>query len=164
MADLRSMNETEGIGIAGIKNQPNGLPADCSATQPDESAQTSRQLAEIEQIAGGQRIEVSCEHVKSVLLTRDACQQRTQLDDAMPFGPRRVQRAQVQAEDSQLARARIDLEKGMTRQPRMMPFKVTDRAAAHEGKRFSPGRRPLRHAGSCGELLDDGWDRRFLKD
>src|SRR5262245_33931311 len=136
MADLGCVSEAIRIGIAGIEDQTNGLPADGSAAQPDQGPQPPRQLSEVEHVARRQRVEVAGKQMKSVLVPREARQQIPQLDDAMPFSPRRVQRAQVQTEDPQISWPWIDLEKCMTRQPRVMPLEMPHRAAAHESKRL----------------------------
>lgn len=136
MADVCSVSDSKRVHITGIEDEPNRSPADCATAQPDERAEAMRQLAEIEQIAGGERVEIPRQNVEAVLVPRDAREKVAQLDRPMPFGPGRVQGAQVQSEDSKLAWAWIDLQKRVTRQPRMMPLKVAHRATAHEGERL----------------------------
>ena len=58
-----------------------------------------RKLPEVEQVAGRQRVEVAGEDVKAVLMPGDACEKRAELDHAVSLGPRRIERAEMHAED-----------------------------------------------------------------
>ena len=67
----------------------------------------------------------------------DRGQQRAQLVDAPPLGPRRVHGAQVHAEHAPRRPRRHDLEKGVARHARPVPRRVRDRHAAHEAERLA---------------------------
>src|SRR3954468_7067067 len=98
VTDIRAMEQAVAVEVPGVEHQLDGSPPDISAAEPDQRPQSVGQLAEVEQIAGRQRVEVSREEMKSLLMARDAGQERAQFDDAMPLRPGGVERAQMHAE------------------------------------------------------------------
>ena len=54
-----------GVHISGVENDLDGPPPDLAPAHPDERAQPSGQLAEVEQLARSQRVEVPREHMES---------------------------------------------------------------------------------------------------
>src|SRR4051812_32960731 len=126
VADLWSVQQPIGIGVIRIEHQLDGAPPDFAAAQPHQRAQAIRQLAKIKEISGRQRVEVAGQHVETVLMARNTRKKRPQLDHAMAFGPRRIQRAEVHAENPQLSGSRLDVEKSMPREPGMVPLERSD--------------------------------------
>ena len=122
-----------------------------------------RQDAEIEQLARGDRVEVSGKRVESMLLMRDRPKERAQLDDAPAFGPRREHRAQVHTEHAKRGSGGLDFEEGVSRPSRTVPFEVRDRDAAHECQRLIRHRCPMRHRCSRSQTLDHRGRDGFLE-
>src|SRR5262245_49170069 len=110
MADLGAVEKAIRVHIAGIEDKSNRSPPDRSTTQPDKSPKAAGQLTEIEHISGRQRIEIPSEKMEPVLMARDAREKRAQFGHPVPLGPRGVKGAQMQSEDSEFSRTRINLE------------------------------------------------------
>src|SRR3712207_6593689 len=96
---LGGVQGAERVDVPGVEDLLERAPTHLAATEPDECAQPVRERADVEQLAGSERIEVAGEHVKAVLVLPDAGQERAQLADAAPLGPRRVHGTEVHAED-----------------------------------------------------------------
>src|SRR4051812_2628962 len=88
VADVGTMEQSVDVDVTGIEHQLDCSPTDAAAAEPDQRPQSIGQLAEIEQIAWRQRVEVSGEEMKTLLMAGDAGKKRAQFDDAMPLRPR----------------------------------------------------------------------------
>ena len=67
-AAIVRVQPAERVDVAGVEHDLNRAPADAPAAQPDERAQARRQLAEVEHVAGRQRVEVAGEQVEAALV------------------------------------------------------------------------------------------------
>src|SRR5690349_21777179 len=98
-----------------------------------------------------------------MLMLSDRRQQRTQLEETAPLGPRRVHRAQMHAEDPQRLALRHDLDERVARQPRPMPLRVDDAGTAQVAERLTRERSRVGHASAGRERFDHVRPRRFLE-
>lgn len=163
-ARLFGLQRTEDITIARVEDDLNRAPSNPAAAQPHERLEAMGQLSNVEQFAGRERVEVTREHVESMLMSFDALEERTQFLYAAPFGPGRVNGAQVHAKDADSIPLGHHFQKCMTRQARAMPLSMNDRQTAHEGQGFTRTRTADLHAGAVSQPFDNGRPGRFLKD
>ena len=70
VADIGTMEQSIAVDVTGVEHQLDCSPPDVSATEPDQRPQSIGQLAEIEQIPWGQRVEISGEEVKALLMAQ----------------------------------------------------------------------------------------------
>src|SRR5215207_3478371 len=134
-----------GIDVASVEDDLDRPPADLPSTQPDQRAQSSRELAEVQQLPWRERVEVAGEHMKPALVLRDRLQQGAKLDDPTAFRPCGMYRAEVNTKDPHVAPRRTDLEKRVPGDPRFVPAETLNRTAADESERLSFSRGPLLH-------------------
>src|SRR4029453_15208354 len=98
--------------------------------------QAKWQQTHIEQLARRQRIEVTHQHVKSLLMLLYDLQQCAELPDPPPLCPVGVDCAKVHAKNPNLISCRHDLQKKPSFWQRM-PFIMTDFVSAYESKRMA---------------------------
>jgi hypothetical protein len=161
--DVR-MQHAEAVQVPAVEDRLDRPPSDLAAAQPHERAQPARQLPNVEDLSGRQRIEIPHQQVGPVLVAGDARQQRAQLVLSSLFRPGRVHRAQVDAEHPRVGFERHDLEKRVPRQAGLVPLMVGNGPPAEKSERRAGPRAPLRHAGLLRERLHRGGPRRLLQD
>ena len=161
---LLRLQGTEDIAIARVEDDLNRAPANPPAAQPHERLEAMRQLSNVEQFPWRERVEITSQHVESMLVSFDAFQERTQFLYAASFGPRRVNGAQVHAKDTDPIAFGHDFQKRVARHARVMPFSVKDRQTADKSQRFARTGTADLHAGALSQPFDNGRLGRLLKD
>src|SRR4029079_3942693 len=104
------MPRTESIDVAAVEHVLNGPPSDLSAAQPDERLQARREQPALEEFTWSQRVEIAGQEMKAMLMLRDGCEQRAQLEHAAPLGPRCVHGGEVQSENPAATAGQRNLE------------------------------------------------------
>ena len=114
-------------------------------------------------LTGRDGVEITSQHVELVLMVRHAAQQRTELEQTPPLGPRGVYGAEVHAEDPQPLPGRNHVHEGVAGDPgRTHSHEATGwRLQKPQGLR---GRGvPFSHARGVGNPLDVGAIGRLLQ-
>lgn len=155
--------QPERVDIPGITYVLNGAPPDSSAAHPHKRFQSKRQPTGVEGVSRRDRIEVTRKQVKTVLVTRDASEQRTQLEHAASFGQGRQHRAQMNAEQPNAWRPKRYLDEGVPRETRSDPGGRVHRRSTHERQRLIAERPKIREAQSTRQRADDVSVCRFLQ-
>ncbi len=101
VAGLFRMERAERVNVAFLEHRFHRSPADATTGRPQQRAQSQRQPPRLERRARRQCIEIAGEHVECRFVPPHAAQECPQFEDPPALGPRRVDGAQVDAEDAE---------------------------------------------------------------
>src|SRR4029450_12393602 len=118
------------VGVFLVQHHLNRIARDVSAAHPDHRAYPGWHLCQLETLTWRNRIEVTRDDVKAVLMFADAVQQQSNFSRTTSFAPLREPGAQVQAEDPRVRILEDDLEEGMFGAAGAVPGVVSDRDPA----------------------------------
>src|ERR1044072_5598442 len=120
------------ITITGVQHQLNSLALQFATTNPDQRPNPRRQTIELQRFSGRKCIEVSNQDMKTVLMTFDPVEQRSDLARSPAFVPLRKSRAQVQPKHSSLTAGKHDFEKRVPRARGIVPLVIINLLAAEK--------------------------------
>ena len=108
------MQSTEPVDVSRVQHDFDRAPAHAAPAQPHQRPKAVREFSEIEQLAGRQCVEVSGQNMESAVVRSDRAEKISQLDHAVTFRPRRMNRTEVHAEHREINACWMNLEKGVT--------------------------------------------------
>ena len=113
------------VDIAAVEHDLDRLVTNAAAGDPRDEPEPGRKTPEVKRFARGKGIEIAGEHVKAVLMMLDAFEQGLKLAFAEAFGEVRMDRAEVNAEDSYVGESYLYV--GPPKGRGLVPLVVFDR-------------------------------------